>query len=122
MVIEKTVTKKQAAEKYNSIVKGLRGQLKGTNVQGFVNFETFDVDDKGNYKKTKGRKIIKPTGFFIGNNKIYLTNDDGKLIIANLNTGKISSIIKIAGDKISQPYVSENDLFLIRNGSIIRFN
>lgn len=75
-----------------------------------------------NYKKTKGRKIIKPTGFFIGNNKIYLTNDDGKLIIANLNTGKISSIIKIAGDKISQPYVSENDLFLIRNGSIIRFN
>ena len=47
------LAKKQAAEKYNSIVKGLRGQLKGTNVQGFVNFETFDVDDKGNYKKTK---------------------------------------------------------------------
>ena len=40
------LAKKQAAEKYNSIVKGLRGQLKGTNVQGFVNFETFDVEQR----------------------------------------------------------------------------
>jgi hypothetical protein len=45
--------KKEAAEKYNSLVKGLRGQLKGTNVQGFVNFETFEVDEKGNFKKIK---------------------------------------------------------------------
>ena len=46
-------SKKAAAEKYNSLVKGLRGQLKGTNVQGFVNFETFEVDEKGNFKKIK---------------------------------------------------------------------
>ena len=45
--------KKEAAEKYNSLVKGLRGQLKGTNVQGFVNFETFEVDEKGSFKKIK---------------------------------------------------------------------
>ena len=75
-----------------------------------------------NYKKTKRKKIIKPTGFFIGSNKIYLTNDDGKLITADLNTGKIISIIKIAGDKISQPYVSKNNLFLIKNGTIIKYN
>ena len=46
-------SKNAAAEKYNSLVKGLRGQLKGTNVQGFVNFETFEVDEKGNFKKIK---------------------------------------------------------------------
>ena len=46
-------TKKKAAEEYNSLVKALRGQLKGTNAQGFVNFETFEVDDKGNFKKIK---------------------------------------------------------------------
>ena len=45
--------KKAAAEKYNNLVKGLRGQLKGTNVQGFVNFETFEVDEKGGFKKLK---------------------------------------------------------------------
>ena len=55
-------------------------------------------------------------------NKIYLTNDDGKLIIANINTGNILNVVKIAGNKISQPYVYENNLFLIRNGSIIKFN
>ena len=45
--------KKAAAEKYNSIAKGLRGQLKGTEGQGLVNFQLLDVDDKGNYKKLK---------------------------------------------------------------------
>ena len=54
--------------------------------------------------------------------KIYLTNDDGKLIIANVNTGEILDIVKVASDKILKPLVNDNNLFLIRNGSIIRFN
>ena len=45
-------TKKAAAEKYNSIAKGLRGQLKGE-ASGVVNFELLEVDDKGNFKKIK---------------------------------------------------------------------
>ena len=46
-------SKKAAAEKYNSIAKALRGQLKGTEGQGFVNFQLLEVDDSGNYKKMK---------------------------------------------------------------------
>ena len=45
--------KKAAAEKYNSIAKGLRGQLKGTEGQGLVNFQLLEVDEKGGYKKLK---------------------------------------------------------------------
>ena len=45
-------TKKAAAEKYNSIARGLRGQLKGE-ASGVVNFELLEVDDKGNFKKIK---------------------------------------------------------------------
>ena len=63
-----------------------------------------------------------PTGFIVAKNKIYLANDDGRLIVAELNTGKISSIIKIDGSRISQPHVYEDNLFLTINGSIIRFN
>jgi len=76
------------------------------------------------YKNIKIRKRndIKPTGFFISIGKIYLTNDDGKLIIANVNTGEILDIVKVASDKILKPLVNDNNLFLIRNGSIIRFN
>ena len=45
-------TKKAAAEKYNSIARGLRGQLKGE-ASGVVNFELLEGDDKGNFKKIK---------------------------------------------------------------------
>ena len=72
--------------------------------------------------KDKKRKKIKPTGFFISLNKIYLTNSDGKLIIANANQGNILNVVKISGSKILQPFINENNLFLINNGSIIKFN
>ncbi|MDA9064939.1 PQQ-like beta-propeller repeat protein [Candidatus Pelagibacter sp.] len=72
--------------------------------------------------KDKKRKQIKPTGFFIALNKIYLTNSDGKLIIVNSNEGNILNVVKISGGKISQPFINENNLFLISNGSIIKFN
>ena len=74
-----------------------------------------------NYKDKK-RRQIKPTGFFIAFNKIYLTNTDGKLIIVNSNEGNILNVVKISGGKILQPFISENNLFLISNGSIIKFN
>ena len=72
--------------------------------------------------KDKKRKQIKPTGFFIALNKIYLTNSDGKLIIVNSNEGNILNVVKISGGKILQPFINENNLFLISNGSIIKFN
>jgi len=72
--------------------------------------------------KDKKRKQAKPTGFFIALNKIYLTNSDGKLIITNSNEGNILNVVKISGGKILQPFINENNLFLISNGSIIKFN
>ena len=74
-----------------------------------------------NYKKIK-RSQTKPTGFLVASNKVYLTNDDGKLIIINGNKGNILDTIKISGGKILQPFIYEDNLFLISNGSIIRYN
>ena len=51
-----------------------------------------------------------------------MSNNDGKLIVADLSTGNIINMNKISGDKILQPYVKNNHLFMIRNGSIIKFN
>jgi outer membrane protein assembly factor BamB len=80
------------------------------------------INDLHQNYKVKKRKDIFTTGFFIARNKVYLTNDDGKLIIANLDTGNIININKISSDKILQPYINNNNLFLIKNGSIIKFN
>ena len=74
-----------------------------------------------NYKDKK-RNQITPTGFFVALNKIYLTNSDGKLIIANSNDGNILNVVKVSGGKILQPFINENNLFLISNGSIVKFN
>ena len=74
-----------------------------------------------NYKLKK-RNNIKPIGFVIGNDKLFLTNTDGKMIIAELSDGKISGIKKIAGDFTSKPFIYNQNLFVIKNGSILKFN
>ena len=72
--------------------------------------------------KVKKRKDIKPVGFSIGNSKLFLTNIDGKLIVVDLSLGKTTKIEKIAGNLISKPYIYNQNLFLIKNGSILQFD
>ena len=74
-----------------------------------------------NYK-TKKRKDIKPIGFAIGDTKLYLTNTDGKMIVVDLNIGKVIGEEKVAGNFTSKPFIFNQNLFVIRNGSIIQYN
>ena len=72
--------------------------------------------------KIKKRKNVKPIGFAIGDKKLYLTNTDGKMIIVDLNLGKVIGVEKIAGNFTSKPFIFNQSLFVIRNGSIIQYN
>ena len=74
-----------------------------------------------NYK-LKVRKNIKPIGFSIGNTKLYLTNNDGKMIIADLSSGKVIDVQKISGNLVSKPFIHNQNLFVIKNGSITQYN
>ena len=74
-----------------------------------------------NYK-VKKRKDIRPIGFSIGNNKLFLTNTDGKMIVVDLSLGKITKIEKISRNLTSKPFIYNQNLFLIKNGSILQFN
>ena len=80
------------------------------------------INDLHQNYKAKKKKDIFTTGFFVAKNKVYLTNNDGKLIVADLGTGNIININKISSSRILQPYLYNNNLFLIKNGSIIRYN
>tara|TARA_B100000787_G_scaffold71344_1_gene52462 strand:+ start:1426 stop:2769 length:1344 start_codon:yes stop_codon:yes gene_type:complete len=80
------------------------------------------VNDLHQNYKIKKRKKIFTTGFIVAHNKVYLSNDDGKLIVADLSNGQILNIHKISRDRILQPYINNNNLFVIKNGSIIKFN
>ena len=74
-----------------------------------------------NYKLKK-RKNINPVGFVIGNTNLYLNNTDGKKIVADLSLGDVKKNEKISGDFISRPFIFNQNLFVIRNGSIIQYN
>ena len=72
--------------------------------------------------KSKKRKNVKPIGFAIGNTKLYLTNTDGKMIVVDLNLGKVIGVEKVAGNFTSRPFIFNQSLFVIRNGSIVQYN
>ena len=74
-----------------------------------------------NYKSKK-RKDVKPIGFAIGNTKLYLTSTDGKMIIVDLSHGNIIGSEKVSGNFASQPFIFNQNLFIIRNGSIVQYN
>jgi len=72
--------------------------------------------------KEKKRNELKPIGFVIGNTNIYISNNDGKLIVADLSNGKVNFIEKIGGDTISEPFIVNQNLYVIKSGSIVRYN
>ena len=72
--------------------------------------------------KVKKRNKIQPTGFVVGNTNIYLTTDHGRLIVLDLVTSKILSVMKIDNQKISRPSVLNDNLFIITDNSILKIN
>ena len=74
-----------------------------------------------NYKDKK-RKNIYPVGFAIGDKNLFLTNTDGKMIIASIEDGKIIKIEKVSSGLVSEPFIFNNNLYVVRNGSIVQYN
>ena len=72
--------------------------------------------------KAKKRSNIKPTGFILGLDKIYLSTSHGRLIVIDITTGDIISILKIDNEKISKPFVQDKKLFLIKENAIIKLD
>ena len=72
--------------------------------------------------KPKKRSKIQPVGFIVGVNNIYLTTDNGRLLVIDITTGTTSSILKIDNDKISRPFVLNKNLYIIKDNSIIKLN
>ena len=73
------------------------------------------------YEKKRKEKI-SPIGFVIGNKNLFLTNNDGKIIVVGLESGKIIKTEMIAKNLISEPFIFNKNLFVIKNGSIIQYN
>jgi len=75
--------------------------------------------DKFSQKK---RNSIKPTGFILGSEKIYLSTNNGRLLIVDIATGKTISVLKIDNEKILRPVISGENLFIVKDNAIIKLN
>ncbi len=72
--------------------------------------------------KIKKRKSIKPTGFILGKDKIYLSTNNGRLLVVDISSGKTISTLKIDSEKILRPKILNEKLFIVKNNSIIKLN
>lgn len=69
-----------------------------------------------NFKKNK----IQATGFIIGKNKIYVSINNGKILVVSIKSGKIISSIRIDNKYISRPFILNKNLFVIKENGIIK--
>ncbi len=72
--------------------------------------------------KIKKRPNIKPTGFVVGLNNIYLSTSNGRLLVVDIASGKTISTLKIDNKKISKPFIQNKSLFLIKDNAIVKLN
>ena len=66
--------------------------------------------------------LVEPVGFIVGTKNIYLTTDNGLLILIDISSGRSSSILKVDNEKISRPFILNKNLFIIKDNSIIKLN
>ena len=72
--------------------------------------------------KPKIRKKIKPTGFIMGLNNIYLSTDNGRILVIDVASGKTKSALKIDNEKISRPIILDKNLFVVKDNAIIKLD
>jgi outer membrane protein assembly factor BamB len=72
--------------------------------------------------KSKKMKNVSISGFVVGAQKIYLSLDNGKVFQIDISNGKVSSIFKISSGKISEPFVNNGKIFIVKNNEIIKLN
>ena len=71
--------------------------------------------------KAKQRQFIKPIGIALGLDNIFLSLNNGMLIVASIQTGEIINTFKLDGNKISKPFIFDNKLYIVKDNSIIEY-
>ena len=74
-----------------------------------------------NFKKSK-KNTIYPTGFILNHKEVFISTSKGKLFTMNLENGNINNIIKVDNNKISRPWIKNNNMYLIKDNSILKLN
>ena len=72
--------------------------------------------------KQKKLKKLSLHGFLIASDKIIITTNLGYLIFCSLNTGKVDKILKISNSELSEPLISNSNLYVVTKNSVVAFD
>ena len=75
-----------------------------------------------NSLKQKKNEMIYPTGFIFNFQNLFISTNNGKLMVIDIKTGKIKNILNVDNDIISRPIVQNQNMYLIKDNSIVRLN
>ncbi len=117
-------------QKINSVVKPtvIDNLIYTVTEEGFLVIIEFDtgniirITNVFDRIKEKKRSKIRPIGFVVGSKNIYLTTNNGRLIVIDISTGKPVLMIKIDNKNISRPFVLDKKLFIIKDSAIIKLD
>lgn len=80
------------------------------------------VTDVFDIFQIKKRSKIYPVGFVATENNLLISLNNGKLLIADISSGKARSIVKLDNSKISSPFVFDNKIYLIKDDAVIKLD
>ena len=72
--------------------------------------------------KKKLKRKISFEGFIIASNNIYTTTNNGRLFVYKILDGKLKQIYKIGKFRLSEPFINNDNLYIIKSNSIVVLN
>ena len=70
----------------------------------------------------KRKKNYLPTGFLVGKFYIYVSTNNGRILVVNFKEGKIEKTLKLDNNKLQRPVYFNKSLYIAKDNSIIRLN
>ena len=72
--------------------------------------------------KEKRKKNFQPIGFLVGKFYIYVSTNNGRILVVNFKDGKIEKTLKLDNNKLQRPIYFNKSLYIAKDNSIIRLN
>ena len=72
--------------------------------------------------KEKRKKNFQPIGFLVGKFYIYVSTNNGRVLVVNFREGKIEKTLKLDNNKLQRPVYFNKSLYIAKDNSIIRLN
>ena len=80
------------------------------------------INDLLKNMKEKKKKKYQPIGFLVGKFYIYLSTNNGRILVINFKEGSIEKMLKLDNNKLQRPVYLNKSLYIAKDNSIIRLN